>query len=494
MAARRVEATQRELLARYLRQNAATEFGRQHEFSRLDSWESYADRVPVRTYDEYEPWILAISRGAGHVLTADRVRLLEPTSGSSGAEKWVPYTRTLQAELRRGVATWISGIFLARPAALGGRAYWSLTPQGRDRAAAETTVPVGFDDDSAYLGGLAAYLAKLTLATGPELKAISDRDRFWYQTLLQLVPCRDLRLVSVWHPSFLLLLLAHLRRNWDALRRDMRSQALVRGNALASMDPARPLTLWPQLQLISCWGDASASAYLDEIRAEFPGVAVQPKGLVATEAFATLPLGELRPLAVRSHFFEFRDDDGGMHPAWSLCEGGSYSLVVTTGGGLYRYALRDRVEVTGYYGEIPSLRFVGKDDAIVDHFGEKLSEAFVATCMDSVFARHGFAAGFAMLALDPSGAEPGYRLYVEAQQDPPADLAGDLETALRQNPHYRLCVDLGQLAPLAVTRIAGGAYETYTSVLVDRGMRLGDIKPARLSRRVDWSAHFAGTC
>ena len=56
------------------------------------------------------------------------------------------------------------------------------------------------------------------------------------------------------------------------------------------------------------------------------------------------------PLAVRSHFFEFIDQDFPRSAAAAdrptrlgheLEEGREYSLVLTTSGGLYRYLLRD---------------------------------------------------------------------------------------------------------------------------------------------------------
>jgi len=244
------------------------------------------------------------------------------------------------------------------------------------------------------------------------------------------------------------------------------------------------------LQLISCWGDAHAAACLPDVRAEFPGVDLQPKGLVATEAIVTLPLGDLRPLAIRSHFFEFRDEGGVVHPAWSLEQGKTYAVIVTTGGGLYRYQTGDLVEVTGFYRDTPSLRFLGKEDNISDHYGEKLSERFVATCVETVAERQGIAPTFAMLAFDESDDPPGYTLYVEIASELPGEVGCDLDAELRRNPHYELCIRLGQLRPARVFPLAAGAYETYARVLVQQGMRLGDIKPTILSRFTHWSGHF----
>jgi hypothetical protein len=491
-AASRVEATQRDMLQSYLQTNADTEFGHLHDFGSIRSWEEYADRIPLRTYDQSETWIRRIAAGEPGILTADPVTLLEPTSGSSGGEKWVPYTRTLRAEFRRAVAVWITGTFIENPGLLGGRAYWSLTPQVATSRETETKIPVGFEDDSAYLGGLTQHLISRALVIPPNLSAAGDMDRFWHLSLIELLRCRDLRLVSVWHPSFILLLLKHLRGHWAELLQDLTTHDKARAAELEVLGPNLAPRLWPHLGLISCWGDAQASGCLPEIRSEFPGVTIQPKGLVATEAFCTLPLGDLHPLAIRSHFFEFRDSEGNVLPAWSLRESDSYSMIVTTGGGLYRYELRDQVKVTGFHDEIPSLTFIGKEDSVADHYGEKLSEAFVTESMAKVFSRHALEPAFAMLALDPGKNAPAYVLYIESAKPPNDGVIDELDSELRRNPHYDLCISLGQLEPLRVFHIPAGAYRAYSGVLMKRGMRLGDIKPASLSRLTSWSQHFAG--
>jgi len=499
-AANRIEATQRQLLTNYVRDNAATAFGREHKFAKIRSWEEFTEQVPVRPYEDLEPWIDQIAAGTTNVLTAESVNLLEPSSGSSGAEKWIPYTASLQAEFRRAVATWITDLYFEQPALKGGRAYWSITPPAQRDRSKEVAVPVGFDEDSAYLGGVARHLVNLALATPPQLRGVTDMDTFWRLTLLSLLKCRDLRLMSAWHPSFILLLLRYLRDNWSSLLDDLASGLRTpsvhiggdtsRSRELARLGPGDATALWPDLAMISCWGDAQAANYLPGLRAEFPGVSIQPKGLVATEAFVTLPFAEHRPLAIRSHFFEFQDEHGDIHPAWSLDNECTYTLIVTTGGGLYRYALRDQVEVTGFYEDIPSLRFIGKADNVSDHYGEKLNEAFVVTCLDRIFARSGLKPRFAMLALDADGTPPRYSLYVESTAELPAQLAEALEEQLRESHHYDLCIRLGQLRPVGVTRIAGDAYDIYTRTLVEHGMRLGDIKPTPLSRRSDWSIYF----
>src|SRR5207249_3288149 len=127
---------------------------------------------------------------------------------------------------------------------------------------------------------------------------------------------------------------------------------------------------WPRLALISCWADAAAARCLGEVRALFPAVELQPKGLIATEGMVSLPLaGRPAPvLAARCHFFEFEEERarGRCRLAHEVEAGGRYRVVLTTAGGLYRYQLGDVVEVVGFEGQCPLLRFLGKGDRVSD--------------------------------------------------------------------------------------------------------------------------------
>src|SRR6185295_562290 len=119
----RVREQQEGILRRLLIDNADTEFGRRHRFASIGSVREYQERVPLRTYEDYRPLVDRAADGEPHVLTREPVRLLEPTSGSSGATKLVPYTASLQREFQRGIRPWIADLFRHDPALMSGRAY-----------------------------------------------------------------------------------------------------------------------------------------------------------------------------------------------------------------------------------------------------------------------------------------------------------------------------------------------------------------------------------
>lgn len=493
-----VERVQRARLAAYVRENADTVFGREHRFAALSTWEEFARHVPVQSYDDVEPYIKRIAKGEEGVLTAEPVRLFEPSSGSSGPAKWIPYTSAMQREIRRAVAVWATTLFRSRPGLLLGPAYWSLTPRLVVARADESRIPVGFDDDSAYLGGLTERLIRRALVVHPALRQLRDVDHFLDATLVLMLQHPDLSLLSVWHPSFLTLLMQRLRNKREPIVQGVATGKLpgVEGVRFkAKPARARELerlgfedlpALWPHLGMISCWADGHAEAYLPRIRELFPGVAVQPKGLVATEAFVTVPLGSLRPLAIRSHVFEFLDDAGEPHPPWRLEPEQRYVVLVTTGGGLYRYRLGDRVEVEGFYHGVPALRFLGKEDQVSDYFGEKLSEPFVASVVERVLETTGVSTAFSLLAIDERTEPPAYALYVETTCHWPDVATALLEQELCRNPHYDYCRRMGQLGAARFVRVGPGAYARYAGRLTESGTRLGDIKPVSLSSLGHW--------
>jgi hypothetical protein len=507
-ALQRPDAAQREKLRAGLERNARTAFGREHGFAAIGTYEEFARRVPLRDYAELLPWIERIRQGEPGVLTHDTVTHLVPTSGSAGARKLIPFTRGLQREFDAGIGPWLFDLCRQMPGLLGGPAYWSITPALQETKAEDSAVPVGFETDTAYLGGVKRRLVEAVMAVPSAVQHAASVEAFRYATLLSLLRCRELRLISVWHPSFLSLLLDALPSRWKQLLADVdRGGCFCAGEfpervrpalnfrrmsgraaELGRLNPLNPETLWPKLRLISCWGDGAASLPLDELQRRFPRTRFQAKGLLATEAFVTIPFGARQPLAINSHFFEFIDDDGAAHLAGGLRQGGEYEVAVTTAGGLWRYKLGDRVALNGLIGRTPSLRFLGRAGNVSDRFGEKLSEEFVAGVLAELF--HGRAPRFTLLAPDEDGAGCRYTLYVEGVPAP--DCLEALDRALRRNPHYAWCRDLGQLLPPRLFRIASNGFARFVQRQTAGGARLGDAKPAVLSRSSGWSKMFAG--
>jgi GH3 auxin-responsive promoter len=511
-ALRRPAEIQRLILGSLLSANTESAYGRAHGFGEIRSYSEFRDRVPIVDYDDLEPWIARIMLGEQSVLTREPVTRLVPTSGSTAGRKLIPFTATFQREINAAIGPWMVNLCREHTSVPFGPAYWSISPSTPASVDEKSSVPIGFDDDSAYLGGVRQRLAEATFAAPSVLRQVSDIECSRYLTLLCLLREPELRLLSVWHPSFLALLLDALPMWWEELLNDLanggcRRASLLpreirhaldaapqprRASCLRRANPANPHTLWQRLHVVSCWGDGQAAIAAADLRRRLPHTSIQAKGLLATEAFVSLPFGAHHPVAVTSHFFEFTNGRGETLLAHELRPGESYAVIVTTGSGLWRYRLGDLVEVDGFVGATPSLRFLGRGGSVSDLSGEKLAETFVTRAIESACASCGFAPRFAMLAPDADAAGRwSYTLFVEG--DLPSELPARLDNELRRNPHYSLCRDLNQLGPLRCFQIASGAYQTFCSASVSEGRRLGDIKPQALSQRTDWRSHFTAS-
>jgi hypothetical protein len=334
------------------------------------------------------------------------------------------------------------------------------------------------------------------MAVPSSVARLESIERWRAETCRYLLSARELGLLSVWSPSFLTLLMEAIERDFDALLGQLpwrRAYELRR-----SCDKAGVLTgevLWPSLALVSCWADGPSRPLVSSVRKWFPRTLLQPKGLLATEGVVSVPIVAARApvLAVAGHFLEFIDlQRPGSEPllAHELREGGAYSPVLTTSGGLYRYHLQDVVRCVGRWRATPCVRFEGRLDCVSDLVGEKLDAPVVGKALEAAEGKVPGPWPFAMLAPE-LGSPARYRLYVESPADDAtlAALAREVEAALGSGVHYAYCRKLGQLGPVEPFRVHAAA-RCLERRRVAEGGRIGDLKPSPLDRRTGWAAYF----
>lgn len=532
----RVRQTQESVLRAILRQGVRSVYGRVHGFDRAHSIEDFQQRVPLSDYDSLAEYVDRIADGESRVLTGERVKLLEPTSGSTSAEKLIPYTAGLRRQFHRAVSAWVWDVMHHFPAVRRGRAFWSISPPRLTDRRTPSGIPVGFDSDVQYLSRMQRRIVSRLLVIPSEIQSVRQLDQFRYAMLLYLLRAADVALISVWSPTFLTAILDRLEEWLEAICADLRRGTLRppasppgdKSSGLQLLpDPRRADVLWrllrgpgsigdrltecwPRLSLISCWADASAESHVARLREYFPHVTLQPKGLIATEGVVSVPLSgsEGAALAVRSHFFEFENigddvvagrDRSTLVLAHQLELGKRYRVVLTTAGGLYRYVLGDVVEVVGFRQQCPLLRFAGRSGCVSDLVGEKLNEAHVRTAMEGSFHKLGIQPHFAML-VPIVGQPPRYRLYVvcadvDAGSVLFSRLATTLQSHLEENPHYRYATGIGQLGSVEARPLdtdARTAWACYERRCLQRGQRPGDIKPVALELSTGWDEVFRG--
>ncbi|MDP2310007.1 MAG: GH3 auxin-responsive promoter family protein [Pseudomonadota bacterium] len=481
-ATRDVRAAQHSRLLSLLAVTSPSRYGRAVGLDRVDGPTSF-QRLPIVDHADLSPWIDRVAAGEPDVFTTEPVEMLERTGGSSGAAKLVPYTRRLRAEFAEGVGVWMVDLHRRVPTLVGAKSYWSVSRAVRR---SETTVGglrVGFDVDAEYFGPLSRWAIGRMMAVPGTVAQSPDIEAWRRATAGHLLEADDLGFISVWSPTFLTRLMQWIGDHRDDLVLSPAARArLDRAWNGSSLDGP---TLWPRLRVLSAWADGFAAAQVGAMRAPFPGVGFQPKGVLATEGVVSFPFGGLAGaeaeggvLAVTSHVLELRDLAHG-RVIWpeDARVGGRYQPILTTGNGFVRYALPDELEVVGHLGQVPRVRLRGRLDRGSDLVGEKLTAAFVARALAAVWSATGVMPGFAMLVPAPGPDREGYILVLDREVP-----AAAVDRALRAGAQYGYARDLEQLAPARV-HVAPDAWARWEAALERQGLTLGDQKPLALEVR-----------
>ncbi len=441
--------------------------------------------LPVVDWTDLAPWVERAIAGEPSVLWPGPVACVEPTSGSGGARKSIPYTRRLLEVFAGMFRVWAADVISEGPRLSRGRIWLSVSPR-LGEAQADPGAALATDAD--YLSGWMRWIVAPFLV-GPGLERVTDSGEYRRRLAAALVAAEDLELVSVWSPSHLLMALDAVMEERTWLRRCLGTRLSARRwGALCGRAPDWR-TVWPELRFVSCWDEGPAAPLAAEVRRRLPGVRVQGKGLLATEAPVTVPLesaGGPVPLVDRV-VLEIETPDGTVVPLEDLEEGTEGSLVVSVPGGFLRYRIGDRVRAGARFRATCRLEFLGRAGDVSDLVGEKLDPGLVAAALGSLGS--GLGAVRCLVPEPATGSDPArYLLVTDRWDGSSASPAAELDGVLEGIHHYRLARRLGQLGPAEVL-VGSRAGEVLSDVRARAGVRLGDQKPLVLwSRAPGWAA------
>ena len=482
MSSENILEIQENKLKEILENNKNSLYGKKHNFDKIKTIQDFQKEVPLSKYEDYLPYIEKMKIGEEHILTHEKVKMFELTSGSTSASKLIPYTDSLKKEFQAGIKVWLYSLYKKYSSLKFGKSYWSITPKIDFQYKEKYIIPIGFEEDSEYFGRLEKYLVDIIFVTPKDIRNEKDMDKFYFKTLSTLVAEKNIRLFSFWSPSLLLLMIEYLEKNSEKILKVLNKKR--RKEVRKYIEAKEYYKIWKNLKLISCWGANNSTEYLKKIKKIFPNTVIQEKGLLATECFISFPDAEenLSKLSYYSHFFEFLSlDDNKIYNASELKINKKYEVIITTSGGLYRYCIGDIIEVISIKNNVPYIKFIGRKGAISDLFGEKLEESFLKNIMQTYKQK----IDFYMFA--PS--KNYYILFIKT--DKKINIK-DLEKKLRENFHYDYCRKLEQLKEIKLFVLTGNPEKEYIVACQNKNQKLGNIKMTALSKESDWENIFTG--
>ena len=520
-------------LRQILRRNAASEFGRLHNFGALaragQVEERYAAAIPPADYAVMRGAIDRIASGAPDVLFPGRPGLFVSTSGTTGDPKLFPVTRRQQ-----NAALWF--IALLTPAAraecvpgLGFRQP-TATLMVASRGGRQTAggIPVGNPSGAGIRRILA--LAPPFWVFPAAVLTVQDYPTALYLHALFALRAPDLGCIEAIYCSHIVSWMGVIERRGAELVRDIADgglsanlvlttgerTALIRwlppaperarevASALGADAAGRMTRLWPRLKVLSSVVSGAFAASVPLLREMAgPGPAFYTTCFGATEGMLGINLWPRAPeryaLALGAVHFEFlpvSELDAARPRVVAMQElepGQSYELVISNHSGLYRYRLGDVVRIVGREGTTPVFEFDYRRGNVVDLVGEKTTEQHLRRAVAQLAREElGGECALADFALWPELSAAPYRYVVYAElpgsrpAPPSSRLAARLDELLAaENPSYATLGRLnGRLDPLELRLVAPGTFEALLALQRDSaaGASVNQVKIPRVLR------------
>lgn len=458
------------------------------------SYEQFSKKYKVTRYADWKDQIEASRQQGQNLLNQDKILRFQPTSGSSEALKFIPYTQSFLDELDQAIGLWLTSLYLKYPNLKNTTHYWSVSwlPESQRKL----TLNDNLNDDSALLSFTKRFLTKITQAVPTEIALAETAEDAMFATAVYLVADENLGMISVWSPTFALQLLEIIEKNKaeiaDVLARGKWSRrsldflkapkSVKQSHQLQKIDFSDPKAwkkLWTKLVIISSWDTASAQHWAEILKEKVANVNFEGKGLWATEGVVTIPLNGYYPLTYQSHFYEFLDlETNQILPSWKLKIGQIVSPIITTGSGLTRYIIDDELKVSAFYQQIPCFEFLGRK-MTVDLVGEKIDHV-VAQKVLAQFKQDDYLPISLLGVQQSSTKKPHYVLLSEGNLQHLPD-PKQIDVILKENFHYELARDLGQLDEPSVKHV-DDAWDYYKKLAMHNGMIEGNIKPELLKK------------
>ena len=527
-----VEKSQSSLLfSALLKPNEQTEFGRQHSFDQINSLDDYRRRVPLSDYEGFRSWVEKIADGEQAVLCQSRTSSFFKTSGSLAKPKLIPVTSDLMRQKVGVFAAYWESIYDAYPRIRDGKLVSNFSD-----ASEPDVLPSGLHvfSESGFWAKRGRSLNSLDRWPLPaEVRQIKDPVVRAYASARLLLQS-ELNCIMCLNPSTLLFFCRTIESYWSEIIDGLSTggwggehNSLLSGLAAdehvglsthlrprpeialrlqaVRKDSRKPglKDLWPELDLIICWHSQVVQPYFEQLSAYIRDIPTRDYITQSSECMMAVPIRDFQSgglLAHTAHFFEFipECEVNSREPttrfAWQLEKGQRYELVVTTGGGLYRYRMGDCIQVNDFQGAVPVVEFLYRFGRTSSITGEKLTEFQVLRAARVTTESLGFSPD-EFLCFPCGGHQPHYAVALESSVEDITDeqlinwvLLFD-EQLKDVNSEYEDKRNSGRLGEMTVFRSDVGRLRESRMMARAQGVSEEQVKSEVLSAKVDLHVH-----
>jgi hypothetical protein len=347
---------QNELLLHLIRQAEATVVGETYDFESIKSYASFAERVPVSSYEELEPLIERTRKGEQNVFWNEPIKWFAKSSGTTNAKsKFIPVSNSALEDCHyKGSKDLLcmylnnnenSQLFVGKSLRLGGSSQI-------------------YEDNKTYFGDLSAILI--------------ENMPMWAE--FSSTPSNKVSLMSEWE-SKLNAIIAETKLDNVTSFAGVPSWLLVLMNRmLLETGKENLLEVWPNLE-VYFHGGVSFEPYKEQYQKIIPNNDFKYYEIYnASEGFFAIQdknySNDLLLMLDYGIFYEFIPMDTFGSPNQKIIPLAevelfkNYAIVITTNSGLWRYLIGDTVRFTSLNPY--RIRVSGRTKHHINVFGEEL--------------------------------------------------------------------------------------------------------------------------
>lgn len=347
---------QNELLLHLIRQAEATVVGETYDFESIKSYASFAERVPVSSYEELEPLIERTRKGEQNVFWNEPIKWFAKSSGTTNAKsKFIPVSNSALEDCHyKGSKDLLcmylnnnenSQLFVGKSLRLGGSSQI-------------------YEDNKTYFGDLSAILI--------------ENMPMWAE--FSSTPSNKVSLMSEWESKLNAIIAETKTENVTSFAGVPSWLLVLMNRMLLETGKENLLEVWPNLE-VYFHGGVSFEPYKEQYKKIIPDDAFKYYEIYnASEGFFAIQdenySNDLLLMLDYGIFYEFIPMDTFGTPNQKIIPLAdvelfkNYAIVITTNSGLWRYLIGDTVRFTSLNPY--RIRVSGRTKHHINVFGEEL--------------------------------------------------------------------------------------------------------------------------
>lgn len=360
---------QEELMMNLIRSSEETVIGQKYDFGSIKSYQTFAERIPVSTYEDLEPMIELTRKGAQNVFWNTPIKWFAKSSGTTNAKsKFIPVSNEALEDCHyKGSKDLLcmylnnnenSDLFLGKSLRLGGSSKI-------------------YENNNTYFGDLSAILI--------------ENMPIWAE--FSSTPSNKISLMSEWETKLTAIINETKAENVTSFAGVPSWMLVLLNRILTETGKENLFDLWPNLE-VYFHGGVNFEPYREQYQKILPQNNFKYYEIYnASEGFFAIQdlnySNDLLLMLDYGIFYEFIPMDTFGTPNQKIIRLAdvelfkNYALVITTNSGLWRYMIGDTIRFTSL--EPYRIRVSGRTKHHINVFGEELmventDRAIAKTC------------------------------------------------------------------------------------------------------------------